>query len=119
MAYSLTRYEMETTVNFNAEEKEAKLYSQDKAVIRRMAKLVREFPDIFRVEYETSVGKAYIFPKKYAMPKRPRILSEEQRAKMAARLAKIRDNKDADEDELEEEELMDEEELMEEEEEDE
>ena len=30
MAYSLTRYEMETTVNFNAEEKEAKLYSQDK-----------------------------------------------------------------------------------------
>lgn len=94
MAYSLSRYEMETTVNFNAEEKTAQLYTQDKSMIRRMDKMVAEFPDLFKLKYETSVGKAYEFPKKYAMPKRPRILTEEQRAQMAERMAKTRDERD-------------------------
>lgn len=85
---------METTVNFNADEKMAVLYSRDKSVIRRMDKMVAEFPDIFECIKETDIDKTYRFPKKYAMPKRPRIMSEEQREKMRERLAKARAEKD-------------------------
>ena len=46
--YRLTRYEMETTINFNAEEGTAVLYTRDKAVMRRLDKLTEEFPEIYK-----------------------------------------------------------------------
>lgn len=95
----LTRYEMETTINFNAEEKTAILYTRDKAVMRRLDKLAAEFPDIYKIIEKTDIDKTYSFPKKYAMPKKPRILSDEQREKMAIRLAEARDRQqDTDDD---------------------
>lgn len=90
MNYKLTRYEMETTVNFNAEEQTAILYTRDKAVMRRLDKLVAEFPDVYKCTRETDIDKTYVFPKKYAIPKRPRVLSEQQREEMRERLAKAR-----------------------------
>lgn len=115
MNYKFSRYEMETTVNFNAEEKTASLYTRDKAVMRRLDKLVKEFPDLFKCVRKTEVDGTYEFPKKYAMPKRPRIMSEERRAQMAERLAKARAAQDKDDEELLEGLLDDEEELDEEE----
>lgn len=94
--YRLTRYEMETTINFNAEAGTATLYTRDKAVMRRLDKLVEDFPDIYKLVRETDIDKTYEFPKKYAVPKRPRVLSEEQREKMRDRLAKAREAKDED-----------------------
>lgn len=91
MDYKLTRFEMETTVNFNAEERMAILYTRDKTVMRRLDKLVAEFPDIYKLVLETDIDKTYKFPKKYAIPKRPRILSDEQRIKVRDRLAKARE----------------------------
>lgn len=91
MDYKLTRFEMETTVNFNAEERMAILYTRDKTVMRRLDKLVAEFPDIYKLVLETDIDKTYKFPKKYVIPKRPRILSDEQRIKMRDRLAKARE----------------------------
>lgn len=115
--YRLSRYEMETTINFNAKDPFATLYSCDKSVIRRMDKMVEEFPDLFTCIKETSISKTYQFPKKYAMPKRPRILSEEQREKMRERLMKARVSQvEADEDDFLEDEDFDDEELDEEEE---
>lgn len=106
--YRLTRWEMETTVNFNAEEGTASLYTRDKAVMRRLDKLVKEFPDIYKLVRETDIDKTYEFPKKYAIPKRPRVLSEEQREKMRERLAKARENNETEDDELLDEEFEDE-----------
>ena len=117
--YKFSRYEMETTVNFNAEEKTAVLYTRDKAVMRRLDRLVKEFPDIFKCIAETDVDKTYEFPKKYALPHRPRIrvLTDEQREEARDRLAKARqerlarmmsENDDLD-DEFEDDELEDEE----------
>lgn len=108
MNYKFTRYEMETSVIFNAEEKTATLYTRDKAVMRRLNKFVKEFPDIFKCIAKTDVDATYEFPKKYAMPKRPRIMSEERRAEMAERLAKARAAQDKEtvselEDELDDE----------------
>lgn len=94
--YRLTRYEMETTINFNAEEGTAVLYTRDKAVMRRLDKLTEEFPEIYKCTHETSIDKTYEFPKKYAIPRRPRIMSEEQRAKLAVRLANARAKQGAD-----------------------
>lgn len=88
--YKFSRYEMETTINFNAEEGTAILYTRDKAVMRRLDKLVDEFPDIYQLLRKTEVDKTYQFPKKYALPRRPRVLSDEQRAKMRERFAKVR-----------------------------
>lgn len=87
---------METTINFNAEEGTAVLYTRDKAVMRRLDKLVEEFPEIYKCTRETGIDKTYEFPKKYAIPKRPRIMSEEQRAKLAVRLANARAKQGAD-----------------------
>ena len=93
---------METTINFNAEEGTAILYTRDKTVMRRLDKLVNEFPDIYTLLRETEVDKTYKFPKKYALPRRPRILSDEQRAKMRERFAKVhektQDTTDIDDD---------------------
>lgn len=96
----LSRYEMETTVNFNAEESKAVLYTRDKAVMRRLDKLVAEFPEIYVCICETDIDKTYEFPKKYAIPKRPRILSKEQREAARERFSKHRGRMD-DNDELE------------------
>ena len=41
----LTRYERETTINFNAGEKEATITTRDRAVIRKLDALATEFPD--------------------------------------------------------------------------
>lgn len=98
MDYRLTRYEMETTVNFNAKEETAVLYTRDKAVMRRLDRLVADFPDIYICTRKTAIDKTYEFPKKYAIPKRPRVLSEEQRLKMRDRLAKAREKQQADAD---------------------
>ena len=92
----LTRYEMETTINFNAEEKHALLDTRDPVMVRRMDRLVKEFPDIYQVVEETSIGKTYRFPKRYAMPKKPRVLTEEQRLKASERFRAYRKEKTDD-----------------------
>lgn len=92
----LTRYEMETTVNFNADDQTAVLYTRDRVVMRRLDRLVKEFPDLFKCVSETELDKTYEFPKKYAMPRRPRIFTDEQREQSRKRLAKARGNRQDD-----------------------
>jgi hypothetical protein len=43
---NLTNYEMETVVNHNAEEQTATVYtSRDKLVVRKLDRLVADYPD--------------------------------------------------------------------------
>ena len=44
----LTRYEQETIINFNAEDKTATLYPRDPAVMRKVDALVIEYPDTYK-----------------------------------------------------------------------
>ena len=44
---SLSKYEQETVINFNAGEQTAIVYTRDKAVMRRIDALVIEFPDVY------------------------------------------------------------------------
>lgn len=92
----LTRWEMETTVNYNAEENKAVLYTRDKSVMRKLDKLVAEFPETYKLVRETDIDKTYEFPKRMLSFRKPRVLTDEQRAEMRDRLAKARAGQEDD-----------------------
>ena len=75
----LTRYEQETIINFNAEDKTATLYTRDPAVRRKVDALVIEYPDTYKYIGETDIDKTYEMPKSFVSYRKPRRLSEEQR----------------------------------------
>ena len=73
----LTRYEQETIINFNAEEKTATLYTRDPAVMRNLDSLVTEYPDTFKRVGETDIDKTYEMPKSAVAYRKPKRISEE------------------------------------------
>ena len=77
---TISRQEQETIVNYNAAEQTATVYTRDKAVMRRLDALVIDFPDHYRLIGETDIDKTYEMPKSFVSYRKPRRLSEEQRA---------------------------------------
>lgn len=75
----ISRYEMETIINFNADEQMATVYTADPAVMRKIDSLVIEFPDTFKCIKVNSISKTYEMPKSAVTYRKPRRLSEEQR----------------------------------------
>ena len=90
---SLSKYEQETVINFNAGEQTAIVYTRDKAVMRRIDALVIEFPDVYRLVSETDIDKTYSMPKSYISYRKPRRLSEEQRISARERMERINEKK--------------------------
>ena len=86
---SLTRYEQEVVINFNADDEMATVYSANPVWIRKMDALVREFPDVFRIKRWTEISKTYEVPKRLVRIGKPRELSSEQKHN----LEKMRDMK--------------------------
>ena len=78
---SLSKYEQETVINFNAGEQTAIVYTRDKAVMKRIDALVIEFPDVYRLVSETDIDKTYSMPKSCVSYRKPRRLSEDERNK--------------------------------------
>ena len=85
----LTRYEQETIINYNAEEKTATVYTRDSAVMRRIDALVIEYPDTFKCICETDIDKTYEMPKSAVTYRKPRRLSQEQREASRCRIENI------------------------------
>jgi hypothetical protein len=75
----LSRYEQETIVNYNAGEQTATLYTRDKAVMRKLDKLVADFPNTYSLIGKDEVSKTYSFPKSHISYRKPRAVSTEQR----------------------------------------
>lgn len=65
MGSPLTKYELETVINFNMGSKEATVYTRDRTVMRKLDRMVFEHPGVYRLVSETFVDKTYAFPKKY------------------------------------------------------
>lgn len=80
----LTRYEQETIINFNEEEKSASVYTHNRPLIRKLEKLAKERPGEVRLVKVSHLGQAveYYVPKSWLRINPPRQLSEEQRAKL-------------------------------------
>ena len=63
----ISRYEMETHITWNAEEKLATVYTCDPATIRKLDKLVSTCPEAYRCtwEAENPTAKKYTLPARY------------------------------------------------------
>lgn len=85
----LTKYEMETIVNYNAAEQTATVYTRDKAVMRKLDRLVEAYPESYRLVDQTEIDKTYSMPKSYVTYRKPRSVSTEQREQARLRMAQI------------------------------
>ena len=79
---ALTRYEQETIVNFNADDKNAEIYTADPVVMRRLDRLCHESRD-YTVVKETATAKWYKCPKKLVAFRKPRIITAEQQKRLS------------------------------------
>lgn len=89
---NLTKYEMETVVNYNAGEQTATVYTRDKSVMRKLDRLVADYPDSFTLISQTDIDKTYSMPKSYITYRKPRTVSNEQRELARQKMAKINSN---------------------------
>lgn len=86
MNYQLTKYEMETIINYNDDGKDADVYTCNKALMRKLDRLCERFPDIYRLKRQDSCSKTYLLPKKFIAIRTPRILTQEQKQQYTSRL---------------------------------
>lgn len=89
--------EQETTIQFDRTGKTATIWTSDTNMIARLDKLVKEFPDVYKIIAEHTMqgeisDKQYeVSQKKLVYPKKPRPqMPEEQRQKARERLLKYR-----------------------------
>ena len=86
---NLTKYEMETVVNYNAGEQTATVYTRDKSVMRKLDRLVEDYPDSYKLLRQTDIDKTYSMPKSYVTYRKPRRISDEQREQARQRMSKL------------------------------
>ena len=89
MRTKLTRYEQETIINYNAEDKTATLYTRDPAVIRKVDALVIDYPDTFKCIGETDIDKTYEMPKSAVTYRKPRKITDERRSQLQKMMENI------------------------------
>jgi hypothetical protein len=82
--YKLTQWETETNINFNNKDAEAKVYTCNKALIRKIDKLCENYQEIVCVEHD-EYSKTYTMPKSYIKIRTPIRLSDEKRQAMSQR----------------------------------
>lgn len=86
---NLTKYEQETIINYNNEEKTASIFTYDKSLIRKLDKRLAEASDIKLIRRGEYFAE-YSLPKKWIKVSFPRQYSDEQRAEMAERMRAAR-----------------------------
>lgn len=87
---NLTKYEQETIINYNNEEKTASIFTYDKSLIRKLDKRLAEMSDMKLIRRGEDFAE-YSLPKKWIKVAFPRQYSDEQRAEMAERMKAARE----------------------------
>lgn len=87
---NLTKYEQETIINYNNEEKTASVFTYDKSLIRKLDKKLGEIPDMKLIRRGEDFAE-YSLPKRWIKVSFPRQYSDEQRAEMAERMKAARE----------------------------
>ena len=82
---NMARYEQETIISFNEEEKTAGIYTHNKVLRQKLAALARDRPEDCRLVKASHGGRAvdYTIPKSWIRIVPPRIASEAQKAALA------------------------------------
>lgn len=87
---SISRLEQETIINFNEAEPTASIYTHNGALKRKLAKLAAERPaDVQHFRSFPEGAEEYTVPKRWVKVNASRILSEEQKADIAARFNRV------------------------------
>lgn len=85
----MTRLEQETIINFNEAEPTATIYTHNGALTRKLETLADQRPtEAKRGRAFSDGGREYIVPKRWVKVNASRILTEEQKANIAARFKK-------------------------------
>lgn len=75
----LSRYEQEVVITLNAEENTAQIYTAYPVWIRKMDRLCRQYPEIYKqVDEVKGISKTYECPKKYVSVRRPRTIDNKE-----------------------------------------
>ena len=82
---NMARYEQETIISFNEEEKTAGIYTHNKMLRQKLAALARDRPEDCRLVKASRSGRAvdYTIPKSWIKIVPPRTASEAQKAALA------------------------------------
>lgn len=80
----LTRYEQETVITYNEEEKDAQIFTCHQRLIKKLKGLIGKRND-FKLVREDDYGCTFIVPKKWIKANPSRILSEEQKKILSER----------------------------------
>lgn len=85
----LSRTEQETIISFNEEEQTANVYTFNGSLKRKLAGLAEERPEECRLKLRKDYGlEEYTIPKKWVRVTPPRVISEEERQRLAENSAK-------------------------------
>lgn len=88
-----TNIERETVILYNQAEKEARVCTEDPVMIRKLTSILSgNFPSAQRVEERPGYLEVLV-PKKWVKVVPPRVLNEEKRQEVAARLKAAREAK--------------------------
>lgn len=86
---NIPKEERETIITYNEAEPVASVYTMNGALIRKLEGLVESRPgEARRVKTYPDGAQEYEVPKKWVRVQPPRVLTDEQKATMAARLKK-------------------------------
>lgn len=81
---ALSAYEQETIINYNQADQTANIYTHDPRLIRQLDELALKRKEITLIRNGEKM-REYNVPKRWVKVRAPKELSEETRAKMAAR----------------------------------
>lgn len=90
---SYTLIEQETNINFNAESDQCVVYTAYPPMIRKLEKLMEQYPDEVKLVRKTDDDIQVELPKKFVKISPPRIISEEQKLQAKERMEKYWANK--------------------------
>lgn len=76
---NLLKCEQEVVITFDADSDMATLYTSYPKWIRKMDKLVNDYPEIYKCERTDELSKTYSMPKNYISCRKPRNYSDEYR----------------------------------------
>ena len=84
---SLSKYEQETVITFNAGAQTAVVYTRDNAVVRKLDALVIAFPEVYKLVGETDIDKTYSMRKSCVSYRKPRKLDDKYREQKRRQMA--------------------------------
>lgn len=93
MTQRYSKWEEETVINYNNEEKIAIIYTKDPVIMKRLEKRAIKYPDYYKCIKKTNFDATYECPKKLIDFKCPRILTDKQKEKLRNNLLKYHNNK--------------------------